>query len=93
MPTDYIAEYILLGYFARKQKAGSEHQREEYSQSLFDDFDQDIRDIAPTQGIPSTREARSMIAVLAGQAPGNSKRVKARRAVIAYRQFLGIPPP
>ena len=93
MPTtDYPGRTILVGYFVENQDAGTAQKRNQYSQEIFDKFnDAIITACAAAQPPldPSPR-IRAAIAVMAQNAPGGNNGVKARRAVQAYLIFRGF---
>ena len=90
MDSDYIDEYILLGFFFENQKAGTDKQRANFSETLFADYDDEIRTRAQDAGISVGKEARSIMAVLARMSAGNDTTAQAAAGVAAYRKFLGV---
>jgi|SoiMethySBSTD1v2_1073268.scaffolds.fasta_scaffold941144_2 hypothetical protein len=90
--SDYPGRAILVGFFIQKQEAGSVAQRDQFSQELFDKFNDHIvaacRQATPPVD-PSPR-VRASLAVMAQNAPGGSNAAKARRAVQAYLTFRGF---
>ena len=83
---------MLVGFFVENQDAGTAQQRDQFSQELFDKFnDAIIAACAAAQPPldPSPR-IRAAIAVMAQNAPGSNNGVKARRAVQAYLVFRGF---
>jgi hypothetical protein len=83
---------MLVGYYFENKDAGSPEERQVFSQELFDKFDdhivQALKAADPPIKDPSPR-IRASIAVMAQNAPGSNKGVKARRAVQAYLEFKG----
>ena len=90
--SDYPGRIVLIQFFAENGKAGSRQERDQLSQELFDAFDAPI--VAACAGVqpplaPSA-EIRATIAVMAKNAPGNTKAIRAQRAVQGYVQFRGL---
>ena len=90
MDSDYVEEYILLGYFAANQKAGTDKQRSKLSDTLFKRYDNEIRKRAKEVSVSVSKEARSIMAVLAFLSQGNDTADQAGNAVAAYQTFLGV---
>ena len=90
MPSDYIEEYIVLGFYAENQKVGTDKQRTKFSNTLFADYDEEIRERGKEAGVAVTKESRSLMAVLARMSPGNDTATQAGNGVAAYRKFLGV---
>lgn len=90
--SDYPGRTMLLGFYFENQDAGTKAQREQFSQELFDDFDAPIvaACAAVTPPLDPSARVRATIAVIARNAPGGNKGVKARRAVQAYLTFRGL---
>ena len=90
--SDYPGRAILVGFFVQKQEAGTVSQRDQFSQELFDKFNDHIL-AACSQAMPPVAPSprvRASLAVMAQNAPGGSNAVKARRAVQAYLTFRGF---
>jgi hypothetical protein len=90
MDSDYIEEYILLGYFAANQKAGTDKQRSKLSETLFKRYDDEIRQRAKDANVSVSKEARSIMAVLAFLSPGNDTADQAGNAVSEYQKYVGV---
>ena len=88
----FQAARILVGFFIQKQEAGTLAQRDQFSQELFDKFNDHIL-AACSQATPPvdpSPRVRASLAVMAQNAPGGSNAAKARRAVQAYLTFRGF---
>jgi hypothetical protein len=83
--TDYPSKLILLAFFVQEQEAGTKEDRDEFSQELFDTYDELITDLCDeaTPPIEPSAEARALMAIMAFHAPGSAKK-QAERAVGAY---------
>jgi len=90
MAGEYVEEYMLLAFFAENQKAGTEKQRDKFTETLFDDYDDEIRATGAQAGVPITKDARSVMAALARMSPGNDIEAQVGSAVSAYQKFLGV---
>ena len=92
MASDYPGRTVLIGYFVENQDAGTVQDREQFSDDLFDSFDAHIVEACAEAQPPldPSPRIRAAIAVMAQNAPGSNKRVKARRAVQAYLTFRGF---
>jgi hypothetical protein len=90
--SDYPGRTILVGFFFQKQEAGTLKQREQFSQELFDKFNDHIVAAcnAATPPLEPSARVRASIAVMAQNAPGSNNGAKARRAVQAYLTFRGM---
>ena len=90
MASDYLEEHVLIGYYAQQQNPGTPERLRQWSNYLFEDFNQHIINRARQAGIEPTRENRSLMAVLARLSPGNTYEEQAGTAVKAYREYLGV---
>ena len=90
MASDYLAKYILIGFYAQEQEAGSKKDRDEFSEDIFTRFNHHIVEAAAKAGLDLSDESRSIIAVLATRAPGASPKTKAGNAVKAYVEYRGV---
>ena len=83
--SDYPSKLMLVAFFVKEQGAGTNEQRAEFSQELFDDYDAHIVELcaAATPPIEPSAEARALMAIMALHAPGNKKK-QAQNAVKAY---------
>lgn len=90
--SDYPGRVVLLGFFVENGNAGSRQQREQFSQELFDAFNDKIVEACAAINPPldPSAEIRATIAVMAKNSPGNTKTVQAKRAVQGYVLFRGI---
>ena len=90
--SDYPGRTVLVGFFFEEQRAGTAAERAQFSQEIFDKFDALIVEELESANPPVEPSARvrASIAVMAQNAPGSSKAVKARRAVSAYLEFRGF---
>jgi hypothetical protein len=89
--SDYPGRTMLVGYFIENQEAGSDAERQQFSNDLFDAFDAHIVKAcaAATPPLDPTPRIRASIALMAQHATGTNK-VKAGRAVQAYLEFRGF---
>ena len=90
MPSDYLAKFVLIGYFQQNQNAGSKLERDRFSEDIFARYDHHIVDAAQQAGIELSEESRSIMAVLASMAPGGSAKTRAGNAVAAYFEYRGF---
>ena len=90
MPSDYLAKYVLIGYYNENEEAGTKQERDEFSEDIFTRFDHHIVAAAEAAGLEVSEESRSIMAVLATMAPGASPKVRAGRAVNAYLLYRGV---
>jgi hypothetical protein len=90
MPSDYLAKYVLLAFYAQNQEAGSKQDRDEFSEDIFARFDHHIVEAAEKAGLELSEESRSIMAVLASIAPGAAPKTRAGNAVKAYREYRGL---
>lgn len=90
MASDYLTKYVLIGYFRENQDAGSVSDRENWSDAVFQRYDQHITDACLAAGVDPSDEARSIMAVLASMSPGNANKTRAGQAVRAYLEYRGF---
>jgi hypothetical protein len=90
MAADYLAKYMLIGFFAQNQEAGSKEERDEFRDDIFTRFDHHIVEAATQAGLELSEESRSIMAVLASMAPGGSPKARAGNAVRAYVIYRGV---
>jgi hypothetical protein len=90
MAGEYVEEYMFLAYYFENQKAGTQNQRDKFTETLFSDYDAEIRTRATNAGVPVTKDSRSMMAALARLSPGNSTATQAGNGVALYQKFLGV---
>jgi hypothetical protein len=90
MAADYLAKYVLIGFFKQNQVAGTKEKRDEFRDDIFARFDHHIVDAATEAGLELSEESRSIMAVMASMAPGASPKAKAGQAVRAYREYRGL---
>ena len=92
MASDYPGRTVLIGYFVENQEAGTAADREQFSNDIFDSFDAHIIEACAEADPPldPSPRIRAAIAVMAQNAPGSNKRIKARRALQAYLTFRGF---
>jgi hypothetical protein len=90
--TDYPGRIMLIGFFTDNGSAGTTQQRQNFSQDLFDSFDDHIVEAcaAIVPPLDPSAEIRATIAVMAEHAPGNSRKKRAQNAVAAYVTFRGM---
>lgn len=85
--SDYPSKVILVGYFIQEKEAGTNEERAEFNQELFDRFDRHIKAACaaaePPLADPSP-EARALMAVMALHARGGTNERRAGNAVEAY---------
>jgi hypothetical protein len=87
---NYEAKFVLIGFYAQNQKAGTKEDRERWDQDVFDKFDRHILDACQQAGFEPTDEARSIMAVLSNMSPGTAAKTRAGRAVAAYLEYRGL---
>ena len=90
MASDYLAKFILIGYYQQNQDAGTKKEREEWSEDVFARYNDHIVAAATLAGLEVSEESRSIMAVLASMAPGAAPKAKASRAVTAYLMYRGV---
>ena len=90
MTADYLAKYVLIGFYNQNQEAGSKEERDGFRDDIFERFNQHIVEAAEQAGLEVSEESRSIMAVMATMAPGASPRAKAGHAVSAYRDYRGV---
>ncbi len=90
MASDYLAKYILIGYYNENQEAGTKAERDEWSEDVFTRYNHHIVEAAQQAGLEVSEESRSIMAVLATMAPGASPKTRAGRAVNAYLLYRGV---
>jgi hypothetical protein len=90
MASDYLTKFVLIGYFRENQSAGSGSDRQNWSNAVFQRYDQHISDACLSAGFNPSDEARSIIAVMASMSPGNANKTRARQAVRAYLEYRGF---
>ena len=90
--SDYPGRTMLVGFFIQKQDAGTTAQRDQFSQELFDKFNDHIVAACgqATPPVDPSPRVRASIAVMAQNAPGSNNAARARRAVQAYLTFRGF---
>jgi hypothetical protein len=86
----YEAKFVLLGFFAQNQTAGTLQEREQFGEAAFNRFDQHITDAAQQAGLVLSDESRSIIAMMATMASGTAPKTKAGQAVRAYVEYRGL---
>jgi hypothetical protein len=85
MASDYPSKFVILGYFIEKQEPGTGEERAEWSDDLFDRFDDHIIEACKGTAVEDpSDEARAIMAIMALKAPGKQSPTKARNAVAAY---------
>jgi len=91
MPSDYPDKIVLMGYFFQEGQPGSKNDRGQFSQELYDRYDQHIINAcAPVvPALNPSPEERAIMAVIATHATGNSTE-QAQHAVEAYVIFRGL---
>ena len=85
--SDYPSKLVLVGFFIQEQKAGEAADRDEFSQEIFDRYDQDIVAACNAAEPPLTdpsAEARALMAIMAEHAKGSTAKRRAQNAVEAY---------
>ena len=87
---NYEAKFVVIGFYAQNQKAGTPGEREKWDQDVFDKFDRHITEACQQAGFSPSGEARSIMAVLANMAPGAAPKTRAGRAVSAYLEYRGF---
>ena len=89
--SDYPSKNILVGFFIQEQEAGTVAERDQFSQELFDKFNQHIVDacLAATPPLDASADARSLMALMAQHAPGGTGKKQAQNAVAAYLEYRG----
>ena len=90
MASDYLAKYVLIGFYAQNQKAGTKQERDEFNENIFTRFDHHIVEAAQQAGLEVSEESRSIMAVLASIATGAAPKTKAGQAVKAYLEYRGV---
>ena len=88
--SDYPSKIVLVGFFIQEQEAGTTEERAQFSQEIFDDYDDHIVEAcaAATPPLDPSAEARALMAIMALHAPGNKKK-QAQNAVAAYLVHRG----
>ena len=85
--TDYPSKIVLAGYFIQEQEAGTVEERDEFSQEIFDRYNDHIiaacAAAEPPLSDPSA-EARALMAIMAEHAKGGTPKRRAGDAVEAY---------
>ena len=89
--SDYSPPIVLLGYYIQKHEAGSPAEREKWSQELYDRYNAGVvAACAPvTPVLDPTPEQRSIMAIIALHAPGNSEE-QAKKAVAVWVEYRGL---
>jgi hypothetical protein len=90
MASDYLAKYVLIGYYQENQDAGTNEERAEWSEDVFARYDHHIIEAAEKAGLDVSVESRSIMAVLATMAPGTAAKTRAGQAVNAYLLYRGL---
>jgi hypothetical protein len=90
MAADYLAKFVLIGFFAQNQSAGTKEERDEFRDDIFTRFNHHIVEAATQAGLDLSEESRSIMAVLASMAPGASPKSRAANAVRAYLNYRGV---
>lgn len=90
MAADYLAKYVLIGFYGQNQGAGSKQARDEFRKDIFTRFNHHIVEAAGKAGLETSEESRSIMAVLATTAPGAAPKTKAGNAVKAYLEYRGL---
>jgi hypothetical protein len=91
MASDYPGKIVLIGYFLDKKNAGDREKRTEWSEELFELYDDLIVAACKAGGLKDpSEEARAIMAVMATRAPGTGDKAKAGNAVAAYLAYRGL---
>ena len=90
MASDYLAKFILIGYYNENQDSGTKAERDEWSDDVFTRYNHHILDAAKQAGLEVSEESRSIMAVLASMAAGASPKTRAGQAVTAYLRYRGV---
>ena len=87
---EYEAKFVLIGYYAQKQKVGTRTDRARWCLDVFEKYDTDITAACAQAGFDPSDEARSIIAVLADMAPGGAPKTRAGQALQTYLEYRGF---
>jgi hypothetical protein len=90
MASDYLAKYVLIGFYNENQDPGTAEDRAEWSEDVFTRYDHHIVKAAEEAGLEISVESRSIMAVLATMAPGAAAKTRAGQAVNAYLHYRGL---
>ena len=90
MASDYLAKFVVIGFYSENQEVGTAAERQEWSDDVFERYNAHIVDACQQAGLEVSEESRSIMAVMATMAPGGTNKSRAGRAVTAYLEYRGV---